>query len=279
VYAIFDADNIVDNNFLKEMNNTINEGYNVSQGYRDTKNIDDNWLTSSYAIMYYIANLFINRARHNMKKSAFLNGTGFVVKKEIIEKYGYNPKTLIEDVEFTLLCALNDEKIAYTETAIIYDEQVQDLKTSFKQRKRWSFATLQCLKIYYKDLLKKTFKDKSYCALDILLYTMSIIFQVLAVILTILSSIEILLNINNINTTQLVLILLVSMLIVYIGGIIIRIFLIKKAGKKIKDNIGGILLFDVFLITWIPINFICLFMKKCNWDSISHNRNINIDKT
>ena len=61
-------------------------------------------------------------------------------------------------------------------------------------------------------------------------------------------------------------------------GILVRIYLIKRYNKKIKDNIGGILLFDLFLITWIPINFICLFIEKCNWDSIKHNRNIDIEK-
>ena len=278
VYAIFDADNLVDNKFLKEMNDTINEGYNVSQGFRDTKNIGDNWLTSSYALLYYIDNLFINKARYKMKKSAFLNGTGFVVKKEIIDKYGYDPKTLTEDVEFTALCALNDEKIAFTETAVIYDEQVQDLKTSMNQRKRWSFGALQCFRFYYKDLIKKAFKDKSYCALDILLYTMSIVFQVLAALLSILLLVDILININNINITNTLIFSLISLAVVYICGILIRVYLIKLYNKNIKDNIGGILLFDLFLLTWIPINFICLFINKCNWDSIKHNRNVEIDK-
>ena len=277
-YAIFDADNLVDNNFLNEMNNTINKGYNVSQGFRDTKNIGDNWLSSSYAILYYIDNLFINRARHNMKMSAVLNGTGIIIKKEIIDKYGYDPKTLTEDVEFTVLCALNDQKIAFTETAIIYDEQVTDIKTSLKQRKRWSFGALQCLKVYYKDLIKKIFKDKSYCALDILLFTMSIIFHVLTAVLTILLTIDVIININSINLINLLLITLISLLIIYMCGILVRIYLIKRYNKKIKDNIGGILLFDLFLITWIPINFICLFIEKCNWDSIKHNRNIDIEK-
>ena len=36
------------------------------------------------------------------------------LKKETIDKYGYDPKTLTEDIEFTVLCALNDEKIAFS---------------------------------------------------------------------------------------------------------------------------------------------------------------------
>ena len=260
------------------MNNTINAGYNVSQGFRDTKNIGDNWLSSSYALLYYIDNLFINRARHNMKMSAILNGTGIVIKKETIDKYGYDPKTLTEDIEFTVLCALNDEKIAFTETAIIYDEQVTDIDTSMKQRKRWSFGTMQCFKVYYKELLKKIVKDKSYSALDILFFTISTMFHVLSAVLTLLLTLYFIINISTINTVNLLLVLSISLIIMYMGGILLRIYLIKKNNKRIKDNIGGILFFDLFLISWIPINFICLFMDKCNWDSIKHNRNIEIDK-
>lgn len=42
------------------MNDMINSGYSVAQGFRDTKNISDNWLTSSYAILYYFQSLFLN---------------------------------------------------------------------------------------------------------------------------------------------------------------------------------------------------------------------------
>lgn len=277
-YAIFDADNLVDNNFLNEMNKTINEGYNVSQGFRDTKNIGDNWLSSSYALLYYIDNLFINRARHNMNQSAILNGTGIVIKKEIIDKYGYDPKTLTEDIEFSVMCALNDEKIAFTEKAIIYDEQVTDIKTSMTQRKRWSFGAIQCLKVYYKKLLKKVFKEKSYSALDLLLFTLSTIFHILSAILLILLTLYTIINIKSINIYNLLLTVLIVISIIYVCSILVRIYLIKRNKKKVKDNIGGILLFDIFILTWIPINFICLFIDKCNWNIIKHNRNIEIDK-
>ena len=53
-YVIFDADNVVHGDFLNKMNNSINAGYEVVQGFRDTKNICDNWLSTSYALLYYL---------------------------------------------------------------------------------------------------------------------------------------------------------------------------------------------------------------------------------
>ena len=65
-YVIFDADNIVHKDFLSKMNDSLNMGYSVIQGFRDTKNINDSWLSCSYALMYYIQNLFLNKARYNL---------------------------------------------------------------------------------------------------------------------------------------------------------------------------------------------------------------------
>ena len=106
-YVIFDADNVVHPLFLAKMNDTINMGYGVAQGFRDTKNISDSWLSSSYALLYYMQSLFINKSRYNLGKSSFLNGTGIMIKKSFIDKYGFVPKTLSEDIEITALCAIN----------------------------------------------------------------------------------------------------------------------------------------------------------------------------
>ena len=41
------------------MNNSLNKGYQVAQGFRDIKNLNTNWISSSYALYYYIQNLFL----------------------------------------------------------------------------------------------------------------------------------------------------------------------------------------------------------------------------
>ena len=51
-YVIFDADNVVHREFLNKMNDSINCGYEVVQGFRDTKNICDNWLVQ--VMLFYI---------------------------------------------------------------------------------------------------------------------------------------------------------------------------------------------------------------------------------
>ena len=60
-YVIFDADNLIDKDFLKHMNMTLNEGYLVVQGFRDAKNPSINYLTGSYTMFYYLQNFFLKR--------------------------------------------------------------------------------------------------------------------------------------------------------------------------------------------------------------------------
>lgn len=274
-YVIFDADNLVHSDFLNSMNDMINSGYSVAQGFRDTKNISDNWLSSSYAMLYYIQSLFINKARYNLGKSSFLNGTGFMVKKEVIDKYGFDPITLTEDIEFTAMCAVNGEKIAFASKAITYDEQVVNFKDSLKQRKRWSLGAMQCLRNYGTTLIKKGIKEKRLECFDIVLFYFSVILQVITTLISFIYLIFMLCN--SLNDTTTLITALTLFLITFILGVTFRAIIMKKLGKGIKENIGGILLFDLFLLTWVPINFICLFIKDASWDQIKHDRNIDME--
>lgn len=275
-YAIFDADNIVHHDFLAKMNDMINSGYSVAQGFRDTKNISDNWLTSSYAILYYFQSLFLNESRYNMGRSSFLNGTGFVIKKEVIDKHGFNPKTVTEDVEFTAMCAINNEKIGFATDAITYDEQTNSFDVSWKQRKRWSFGTMECLREYFPTLLKKGIKERNFECFDVGLFYLSVISNVVFNLLPIFLLINIIIHFDSLTFDNM-LYKIIFIVISYLFGVVVRIILLKRYNKSFKDNIGGVLLFDLFVISWLPINFICLFIKSCNWDSIKHNRSVDIE--
>ncbi len=83
---------------------------------------------------------------------------------------------------------------------------------------------------------------------------------------------------NTPNITSIYYSLLISLSILLLG-IIFRTYLIKHYGNSIIENIGGILIFDLFLLSWLPINIACLFKKNCSWDQIKHSRVVEIDNT
>ena len=158
-FCIFDADNIVDVNFLKAMNKKLCQGENVVQGYRDIKNPTDNWITAGYAIFYWTMNRFYHLARYNLGLSPLLNGTGFMVRFDLIKPTGWDTKTLTEDIEFSLKNIINGKKLGWATDAIVYDEQPTGFKQSWSQRTRWTVGHIQCMK-EYTGLLALAVKEK-----------------------------------------------------------------------------------------------------------------------
>ena len=138
---VFDADNIVDKNFLNVMNKKLCQGEVLVQGYRDIKNPTDTWVSGGYAIFYWTMNRLYHLARYNMGLSPLINGTAFMVKWDMLIDEGWNTKTLTEDIEFALINISKGVKLGWAKDAIVYDEQPLTFKQSWKQRERWSVRT------------------------------------------------------------------------------------------------------------------------------------------
>lgn len=274
-YVIFDADNIVHPDFLARMNDCLCCGYRVAQGFRDSKNISDNWISGSYSLFYYMQNFFLSKSRMTLNQSGFINGTGFIVKKELIDEYGFNTKTLTEDIEYTAQCALRDERVAFVESAITYDEQPVEFKASWKQRKRWSVGCLQCIRLYGKDLMSHFFKTGSQPAFDMFVNFAAPIVQVLCLVEFVAL---IFFRIFNIRLFDLFSALFSSgiafTLLAYFSGVVSSVFVIKYNKRKARNLLSAIALFAVFILTWVPINVVCLFTKDMKWEEIKHNRKI-----
>ena len=54
--SVFDADNLVDKNYLKAMNERANQGFKVVQGFLDSKNPYDSWITAAYSFCFWSVN-------------------------------------------------------------------------------------------------------------------------------------------------------------------------------------------------------------------------------
>ncbi|MCM1052729.1 MAG: glycosyltransferase [Ruminococcus sp.] len=266
-YIIIDADNLVHQDFLLNMNKGLNDGYDVAQCFRDAKNPQDNWLTGSYTMLYYVQNLFFNEARMNMKGSATINGTGFMVTREIINKIGFDTKTLTEDTEFSGICALNNVRIGFIKEAIVYDEHPLEFKVSWRQRKRWSTGSISCFYLYAKRLLINFFKTGNISSLDMLLFYGAPHYQIITFTLALIPFLY------NLTLGYFDIIWLGNMLMFYLLTIFLGIFVIKTYHKNIRDYYKGILFFPLFLTTWFFINLVCLIKPVKVWEPIKHNQN------
>lgn len=275
-YIIFDADNIVHPKFISKMNNALGEGYELAQGFRDSKNVSDTWISSCYSIHYLIHNIFLNKARMNIDKSSFINGTGFMITKKFLNRKGYKAHTLTEDIELTTRCAIDNEMIAFVDDAITYDEQPTTFKESWKQRKRWSIGTIQCLKIYSGKLIKKFFRKNNFASIDSFIFLISPLLQFLGALSYLLHFLIGVTQMQYMNYSSKI----ISILIWYIASLALSIVAIKIRKKHILPYIKGIITLPVFVLSWIPINILAIFSRKKQnaWEKIEHTRDVTIDK-
>ena len=270
-YLIFDADNIVHPNFCKQMDITFQNGSLAAQSFRDSKNRRENWLSGGYSIFYYMQNMFFY-TRKKIGISATFSGTGMMIAKEVIDKFDYPMTTLTEDMEYSAFLTIHNIPIDFVSKAIIYDEQPSQFSVSWKQRKRWTTGAYQCLKKYFKLLLKE--KRNWMSRLDLFFIFFSPLLQVLTCTVGTINIAYVLIQYGFFSSFVHGLFLLV---VVYILIVVFAIFIIECNQKKPKDMKCSILLFPLFLSTWIPIQFICLFRKVNNWEHIHHNVDVKIE--
>ena len=277
-YMVFDADNVVHPDFLKVMNNIYQSGYICAQGRKDSKNMYDNWVACGYSLFYSIQNLFFNKARTNVKMSATINGTGFMIAKSFIDEKGFNPTTVTEDIELSIWCILNDVPVIYADDAITYDEQPTGFGVSLKQRTRWSAGIIQCCKKYNKALLRKGIKDRDKSALDKVLFNIAPYTQLIAIVTVILMLI---LNFNSFSDIGMALLSIdyTTLIAGYVISVAISIYTLQYYNYSVSKALTGTILFIFWMISWIPINIKCMFNnKEIKWVQIKHDRNVDVSE-
>jgi len=276
-FCIFDADNIVDENFLNVMNKKLCQGEDVVQGYKDIKNPSDTWVSAGYAIFYWTMHRFYHLARYNIGLSPLMNGTGFMVKFDVIKPDGWDTKTLTEDIEFSLKRIIKGKRLGWAKDAIVYDEQPVGFKQSWIQRERWTVGHMQCLSEYTKPLASAVIENKTVMNFDGLLYLLGtapmLILTLLLVILNI-----VLFATGEMTTVdfliQLLKYVIPTILVLPFMGMVVM-YLEKK---PIKPMLKGLLLYPVFMGSWLLINIKCLFKRDTEWKKIDHNNSKKIEE-
>lgn len=168
--SVFDADNIVHPEYLNQMNKQFNKGYKAVQGYIDTKNPYDSWISLSYAISFWSINRTFQYARYTLGMCCQLCGTGFAVSTDVLKEIGWGATCLAEDMEFTMKLTLNNIKVGWAHDAIVYDEKPLTFSQSYKQRVRWMQGHADVLSRFFGKLVKKGIKERKIIPIDCAFY-------------------------------------------------------------------------------------------------------------
>lgn len=282
--VIFDADNLASKNFLMEMNKKLCGGYKVVQGYLDSKNPRDTWITGSYSIAFWCSDRMFQLSRSNLGLSIQLGGTGFAVDTEILKKLGWGATCLTEDLEFTCKLVINGYKVGWAHDAVVYDEKPLTMKQSWAQRRRWMQGFADVSSRYTLKLIKKAITSFSFVAFDCALYSIQPAVIVLTGLSTVITAIQYVFKFYHSFSTMSGTVFNFNAHMILTGGILIivlqflytpfMILLEKKLNAKVFLYY---LIYPIYSLTWIPITIQGILNKNNKeWSHTKHTRSVDI---
>jgi cellulose synthase/poly-beta-1,6-N-acetylglucosamine synthase-like glycosyltransferase len=276
--AVFDADNLVSPNFLVEINKQLCKGYKVVQGYIDSKNPYDSWITCSYSIAFWLSNRIFQLPRYYLRLSCGLCGTGFCIDTSVLKSLKWGATCLTEDLEYTMKLALNGVKIGWAHEAVVYDEKPITLKQSWHQRKRWMQGHAECAGKYLGPLFKQAFSQGDLISLDCALYLFQPIRFIFVGLMTVMMWIQTVYPQFPLFSIQYVF----PVQVWYFMGLFEMLYgpLIILAERKFSIKIIlGFIIYPYYCLTWVPIT-IQGFLERNNkeWSHTAHTRQISINE-
>ena len=146
-FVVFDADNILAPDYLARMNDAFAAGAMVCKSRTKAANPAAGPVAGCYGLYNACFDLIWNRPRAACGLSAKLIGTGFAVRREVLESLGgWNTRTIAEDAEFAVQLAGAGYRVEWVPEAVNYDEEPTSFLVSLRQRKRWCSGIMQVAK-------------------------------------------------------------------------------------------------------------------------------------
>ncbi len=255
--AVFDADNVIDYRFFREINERFSSGEVAVQGYIDSKNPYSSWVSNAHSIWYWVTNRTVQAGRRKLSMGSRLGGTGFALKRELLEEIKWRTTTVAEDAEYTYMLAERGIKIDFCETAVVYDEKPELFSESVRQRKRWAKGVGEVQGEYTPRLLKK-FRINALLGLWCdTLYPLSFMILLCAAVF----------RLGGIGKSALGLVCIWLCVLANILTSVWALILDKKMSKRVLPNTIGFL---IYIISWVPIGIMGISSRDSAWSHTKH---------
>jgi len=283
-FFVFDADNLLDENYVAEMNREFDNGYRVLTSYRNSKNYDSNWISAGYSLWFLREAAYLNNPRMLLHTSCAVSGTGFLVSSEVLrENGGWKHYLLTEDIEFSVDQIIQGEVIGYCAHAKLYDEQPCTFEQSWSQRLRWAKGFYQVFHKYGGQLVKSLFAKKKcrFSSYDML---MTIAPSMLIFLFSMIVNCTLFayglthekLSILSMTATAVGWSLGSYYLTLFGLGLLTTITEWRQISCPTAKKILYIFTFPIFILSYIPISIVALF-KNVEWKPIVHSLSVSLE--
>lgn len=161
VLTIIDSDNLVDPEYLNELNQYFDQGFRAVQGTRAAKKT-----SSTIARLDCIRDIYYHfydgDLLFGLGSSATLSGSGMAFKTDLyiecMDKMEINGAGFDKVLQAQIV--KKNERIAFASQAIVYDEKTSHSKQLVKQRSRWINTWFKYFSFGF-DIIQLSFKNRS----------------------------------------------------------------------------------------------------------------------
>jgi cellulose synthase/poly-beta-1,6-N-acetylglucosamine synthase-like glycosyltransferase len=142
VLIIFDSDNLVHPNYLKNLNNYFQRDFKVVQTHMLSKNIENTYARlDSIGHIYYT--FYERQVKMQLGLCSAILGLGVAIDYQLYKEIIYENTIAAVggfDKKLQSQLARKVKQIAFAEDAVVYDEKVEDGASMEKQRTRWIYT-------------------------------------------------------------------------------------------------------------------------------------------
>ena len=140
IACILDADNIMEDGFLKKISNAICDEFVAVQGHRTAKNLNTSFAVLD-AVSEEINNSIFRKGQRVLGMSSFLIGSAMAFKYDLFKPMMKQVEVVGGfDKELEMRLVEEGFRTEYIPDAYVFDEKVQNARVFSKQRRRWLSA-------------------------------------------------------------------------------------------------------------------------------------------
>jgi cellulose synthase/poly-beta-1,6-N-acetylglucosamine synthase-like glycosyltransferase len=242
-FIIIDADTIVDSNFLASMDYRIAKGELAIQGYYDVINPDVSPMASLSYLGFVLSRNLRYKGRSRIGWASNLLGNGMCFAKEVINRYGWNATSIVEDVEYAVTLLLNGVRVSFAPEAKIFAEIPTTFKDSKIQRSRWDIGKFQMRNKYLVQLIKSAIRKRDISYLDTAIELMIPPFSLFLVFSFVSFGLYLAILFNGFNILSIIWFATVSALVVYV---LVGLIMAKSSWKIYKN----LIIYIPFFLFW-----------------------------
>lgn len=169
---VLDADNIMAEGFLEQINDAFEAGHQVVQGHRTAKNLNTPFALLD-ACNEEINNQIFRKGHQAAGFSAALIGSGMAFRYAYLKQLLVNIGEVAgEDKELDFRIVKDQVPITYLDQALVYDEKVAQARVFAGQRSRWIAAQIDCAQKYFLPGFRELFRRGNTAFFDKVLQTL-----------------------------------------------------------------------------------------------------------